>query len=296
MFFFFSTFYFQLSTIRLFGRLSVRALPRTLSRRAIADSIRPRRRQTGNLRLTRSRRARQFFPDRRRDENSRRLPRQRPRKIRRLSHRHGPQVRTPRRLQSRRSRLSQRQTRKIHLQQNTAERLPGHGNAIHARHSPRQRAARRATHPAETSLSGLQQRNLPAAGHIDSGRSRQRRGLNFRLQTGARGNFSQTVSLSVSFFEGGTLGFSKSGNSIAQASHNALLAKYDHRIEKRRRNRLAHDRHARRINKQAGLDAARFGDRTRCVIASVVVPFAERFQRVREFREEFRRFWIFPEF
>ena len=32
------------------------------------------------------------------------------------------------------------------------------------------------------------------------------------------------------------------------------------------------------------------------MIASVVVPLAERFQRVREFREEFRRFRIFPEF
>ena len=156
-----------------------------------ADSFRTRCRQTGNLRLARSRRARQFLPNRRRDENSSRLPRQRSRKIRRLSHRHGPQVRTPRRLQSRRSRLSQRQTRKICLQQNTAERLPGHGDAIHARYRPRQCPARRTAHPAETSLSGLQQRNLPAAGHIDSGRSRQRRGLNFRLQTGACGDFPQ---------------------------------------------------------------------------------------------------------
>src|SRR6266849_5553813 len=92
------------------------------------------------------------------------------------------------------------------------------------------------------------------------------------------------------------LGFAKSGNGIAQTVHNALLAEYDHGIEERRRNRLPNDCHARRINQQAGFYAARFGNRTRRVVASVVVPFAERFQRIREFREEFRRFRIFPEF
>src|SRR5712664_799554 len=109
--------------------------------------------------------------------------------------------------------------------------------------------------------------------------------------------FSATVSPGVSFFlREERLGFAKSGNGITQASNDALLAEYDHRIEERRRNRLAHDRHARRINKQAGFDSARFGNGARRMIASVVVPFAERFQRVREFREEFRRFWILPEF
>src|SRR6266481_559792 len=99
------------------------------------------------------------------------------------------------------------------------------------------------------------------------------------------------------FLRGGNfLGFAKSRNGIAQTAHNALLAKYDHGIEERRRNRLPNDGHARRIDQQAGFYAARFGNGTRCVIASVVVPLAERFQRIREFREEFRRFRIFPEF
>src|SRR6266849_942655 len=79
------------------------------------------------------------------------------------------------------------------------------------------------------------------------------------------------------------LGFAKSGNGIAQTVHNALLAEYDHGIEERRGDSLAHDGHARRINKQPGLDSASFGDRARCVIASAVVPLAERVQRIREF-------------
>src|SRR6266481_4806751 len=110
---------------------------------------------------------------------------------------------------------------------------------------------------------------------------------------------SATVKPSARLFlrgGGNFLGFAKSGNGIPQTAHNALLAKYDHGIEERRRNRLPNDGHARRIDQQAGFYAARFGNGTRCVIASVVVPLAERFQRIREFREEFRRFRIFPEF
>jgi hypothetical protein len=81
------------------------------------------------------------------------------------------------------------------------------------------------------------------------------------------------------------LSFAETGHGSAQSGHNALLPKYNHSIEERRRHRLAHDRHAGGIDKQAGFDAACFRNRAGRMIASVVVPLAKRFKRIREFRE-----------
>src|SRR6267154_125641 len=72
------------------------------------------------------------------------------------------------------------------------------------------------------------------------------------------------------------LGFAETGHRIAQTSDHALLPQNDHGIEERWCDGLAHNRHACRVDQQAGFDAARFGDRTRRMIASVVVPLRVR--------------------
>src|SRR6266851_1101602 len=92
------------------------------------------------------------------------------------------------------------------------------------------------------------------------------------------------------------LGLCGAGHGVVQAADDALLAENDHGVEKRRSDSLAHDGHARRVDQQSGLNAFRFGDRSRGVIASVVVPLREFSQGIRELGEKFRHFRIFPEF
>src|SRR5260370_26295310 len=92
------------------------------------------------------------------------------------------------------------------------------------------------------------------------------------------------------------LSFAKTRDRVAQAADDALLPENDHGVEERGRDGLADNRDARRVDQQAGLDAGAFRDRARGMVASIVVPLAEFFERVGKFLEQFRGFGIFPEF
>src|SRR3989442_14143716 len=92
------------------------------------------------------------------------------------------------------------------------------------------------------------------------------------------------------------LSFAKTRHRIAQAADDALLTERDHGVEQRRRDGLAHNRDARGVDQQAGLDAGGFRDRARGMVASIVVPLGEFFERTGKFREQFRDFGVFPEF
>ena len=82
----------------------------------------------------------------------------------------------------------------------------------------------------------------------------------------------------------------------AETADDALLAKRDHGIEERRRNGLADDGDADRIDQQAGFDAAGFGDGAAGVIAGVMIPFGKRGERVGGFGKEVGNFRVFPKF
>ena len=100
-----------------------------------------------------------------------------------------------------------------------------------------------------------------------------------------------------SLFEGRlALGFAETGHGIAQSADHTLLAKNDHRVEERRRHRLADDGDASGVDQQARFDAGRFGDGAGSVVTRIVVPLLERLELVFELRKDFRRFRIFPEF
>ena len=92
------------------------------------------------------------------------------------------------------------------------------------------------------------------------------------------------------------LGFTETGHRIAQAAHDPLLAENNHGIEQRRRHGLADNRHARRVNQQSCFDASCLSDRARCVVTSIMIPFAKSFERISQLREKFWHFRIFPEF
>src|SRR6266571_5756259 len=92
------------------------------------------------------------------------------------------------------------------------------------------------------------------------------------------------------------LGFAKTRYRVAQAADDALLPENGHGVEERGRDGLADNRDARGVDQQAGLDAGGFCDRARGMLASIVVPLGEFFERVGKLREQFWDFGVFPEF
>jgi len=61
----------------------------------------------------------------------------------------------------------------------------------------------------------------------------------------------------------------------------ALLPKRNHGVKQRRRDGLAYNRYACRVDQQAGFDASSFRYGARCVIAGVVIPVWQCSQGVR---------------
>src|SRR5215813_10019636 len=88
----------------------------------------------------------------------------------------------------------------------------------------------------------------------------------------------------------------KLGQRITEAADDTFLAESDHGIEERRRNGLADNGNADRVDQKTCLYTASFGNCARSVIAGVVIPFRKRGQRIGGFCEEIRNFRIFPEF
>src|SRR5579885_1489705 len=84
---------------------------------------------------------------------------------------------------------------------------------------------------------------------------------------------------------------------VAQAADDALLAENDHGVKKRRRDGLADNRHANRVDEQARFHAGGFRHGARGVIAGVMVPLVERRESVRGFGEQILNLIrILPEF
>src|SRR4029077_17658694 len=82
---------------------------------------------------------------------------------------------------------------------------------------------------------------------------------------------------------------------LSQSAYDALLPQRHHGIEERRRNGLANDGDARRVDQQPGLHTGGFGDGARSMVAGVMIPFGQPGKSVRQFSEQFRDFRIFPE-
>src|SRR6266849_4666337 len=78
--------------------------------------------------------------------------------------------------------------------ENSTERLPGHRDSSHAGYGAGERPSRRAAHPTEASLPGLQHRTLPAPGHPYSRRNAECGCFNLRRQARSPGNFRKAIS------------------------------------------------------------------------------------------------------
>jgi len=83
---------------------------------------------------------------------------------------------------------------------------------------------------------------------------------------------------------------------FAEPGDDSVLPQRDHGVEERRRDGLAYDGDAAGVDEQAGFYSGGFSDGAGGVVARVVTPLGEGSEGVREFDEQFRNLWIFPEF
>src|SRR5271168_3355939 len=81
-----------------------------------------------------------------------------------------------------------------------------------------------------------------------------------------------------------------------QPLDHALPAQHHHRVKKRRRHRPPHNPDARSIDQQPSLHTLRRRHSAQSRIASIMIPLRQSRQRLSQFRQQSRNFFILPEF